>query len=354
MSDPTTNATSKASVKISLPDVKEALKSGIQFGHETRRWNPKMGKYLLGEKNGIHVFNVEKTLQNLKEAAEFLAEAASRGPVLFVATKKQASELIKNYAVESGSFFVNKRWPGGLLTNFSEVKKSLYKLNDLEKEFEEGVEDRTKYEVSRMKKEWMRLDRLYSGIKSMDRMPTAVFILDTKYEKAAVRECRKMRLPIIGVVDSNSDPDEVTHVIPANDDAIKSINLIMGVIKDAVKQGNKNNGVKHSLKDFSKVEIKITKKEDDEKDVVEIEMDANSETKPSVSDTKIEKRRSLKSGSKKMGILERIQENKKTNIKETNSKEIASSSKKGSSNAEKTEKKVEKAPKKKTSAKKAV
>lgn len=354
MSDSTQNAAPKAAYKVSLPDVKEALKSGIQFGHETRRWNPKMGKYLLGEKNGIHIFNVERSLENLEEAAQFLFEAASRGPVMFVATKKQASELVKNEAVNAGAYFVNKRWPGGLLTNFSEVKKSLYKLNDLEKEFEEGVEGRTKYEVSRMKKEWMRLDRLYSGIKTMTAMPTAVFILDTKYEQAAVRECRKINVPIIGVVDSNSDPDQVNYVIPGNDDAIKSIKLIMEVITKAAKEGHKTNAVKHNLKDFSKVEVKITRKDEDSEEKASEVAGGLTDNIPSVPSKPIveTRRKSIKSGSKKMGILERIQENKKTSTKETNSKEIASSQEKGTSNVEKTEKKEEKAPKKKAATKK--
>lgn len=247
--------------KIEVPSIKDLLKVGIQFGHESKRWNPKMSRYIYGEKNKIHILDVNKTHEKLQEAVNFLTDAASKGNVLFVGTKRQASEIVKREAIRAGAYFIDERWAGGLLTNFGVVRKSLAKLGTLEKSFEEGVEDRTKFEVSRMKKEWQRFNRLYSGIKDLSAKPTAIVIIDTNFEKSAVRESRKVRIPIVGLVDTNSDPDKADYIIPGNDDAIGSITLVIKLLADAVLDGNKGNGIKHSLVDYSKVEIKITKKE---------------------------------------------------------------------------------------------
>ena len=247
------------SFAVTMPEAKELLKAGSQFGHETKRWNPKMRKYILGEKNNIHIINVDKTLEGLSKAVEFLQDASSRGNVLFVGTKKQASDVLREEAIRSGAYFIDTRWAGGLLTNFKMIKESLNKLNSLEKMFEEGVQDRTKYEVSRMKKEWFKLNRLYSGIKTLSAKPTAVVVLDTNYEKSAIKECKKISIPIVALVDTNSNPDLADYPIPANDDAIRSLTLILKTLGDAVLAGNKGNGVNHNLKDYSKVEVKITK-----------------------------------------------------------------------------------------------
>jgi len=252
-------STPKKELTIPVPNTKDLLKAGVQFGHETKRWNPKMKKYIFGEKNNIHVIDINQTENKLKEAVEFLRDAASRGNVLFIGTKRQASQIIKEEAIRVGAYFINMRWAGGLLTNFSVVKKSLIKLTSLEQNFEEGIEDRTKYEVSRMKKEWQRLDRLYSGIKNLSEKPTAAVIIDTNFEKSAVKECKKIRLPIVALADTNSDPDNANYIVPANDDAIGSIKLLIKTLADGVLAGNKGNGIKHVLKNYVEMEIKITK-----------------------------------------------------------------------------------------------
>lgn len=329
--------TSKHSVAI--PDAKELLKAGAQFGHETKRWNPKMKKFIYGEKNNIHIIDVEQTISKLDEAAQFLKDAASRGNVLFVATKRQASDIVKEEAIRAGSYFINVRWAGGLLTNFKMIKESLNKLNSLETMFEEGVQGRTKYEVSRMKKEWQKLDRLYSGIKSLSTKPTAVVVLDTNYEHAAVRECRKIGIPLVGVVDTNSDPESVNYPIPANDDAINSIKLILKVLADAVLEGNKGHGVKHNLKDYSKVEVKITKTQEEEKEEAEAIESEETETKTVIEAPKTAR----KSSTKTKGILEKVKEEaEKSKTQKTETKET----KKPAARKKTTETKTKKASEK--------
>jgi small subunit ribosomal protein S2 len=243
----------------SVPAIKDFLKAGVQFGHETTRWNPKMKQYIFGAKNNIHIIDLEQSLPMLKTAADFLQEAAKKGPILFVATKRQAREIVKQYAVESGSYYVTYRWLGGLLTNFKMVKKSLTKLTQIEDEFEKGVTGRTKFEVNQMKKLWDRMNRIYSGIKTMDRYPEAVVVVDCHYEKGAIEEAKAAGIPVISMVDTNSDPDMIDYVIPANDDAIKSITLIMGVLTAAIKRGNPGKWVKHVSKDYSNYEVQIVK-----------------------------------------------------------------------------------------------
>jgi small subunit ribosomal protein S2 len=289
----------------------QLLKAGVQFGHETRRWNPKMEKFIFGSKNNIHVIDVLQTIEYLNKASEFLKDAASRGNVLFVGTKKQASNVVRDEAIRAGAYFIDNRWAGGLLTNFKMIKQSLNQLNSLEKMFEEGVQGRTKYEVSRMKKEWQKLSRLYSGIKSLNNKPTAVVVLDVNFEKAAIREARRIGVPTVGIVDTNSDPSSVDYVIPANDDAINSIKFLFRVFGDAVLEGNKGNGIKHELKDYSKVDVKISKgtvAEDDLGAVVTAVEEAeapSASTETQADDSKKVVRRASK------GILERVKEEAK-------------------------------------------
>lgn len=298
-----------APVAVKVPDTKELLKNGVQFGHESKRWNPKMAKFIYSQKGGIHILDINQTQKRLEEAAAFLAEAASKGGVMFVGTKRQVSDIIKDEAIRAGAYFINNRWAGGLLTNFSIVKKSLDKLNALEKAFEEGVEDRTKYEVSRMKKEWERLDRLYSGIKGLTDKPTAVVIVDTNYEKSAVRESRKMGIPVVALVDTNSDPDMSDYVIPANDDAIGSVKLIVSTLADAALQGNKGKGIEHKLVDYSKVEIKIKRNTDvSEDEVQQVELANESQSQPEAPRKTKAPARSSKG--KVKGILEMAKEDK--------------------------------------------
>lgn len=324
---------------VSMPDTKELLKAGTQFGHETKRWNPKMKKYIFGEKNNIHVIDVDKTVEGLKKASDFLSEASANGKILFVGTKKQASDIVREEAIRSGAYFIDARWAGGLLTNFKMIKESLNKLNSLETMFEEGVQDRTKYEVSRMKKEWQKLNRLYSGIKSLSTKPSAVVIVDTNFEKAAVKECKKISIPVVALIDTNSDPETADYVIPANDDAINSIKLVLHTLGDAVLAGNKGEGVAHSLKDYSRVEVKITKNIVNEEKAAEI-VGGEASTEPSTTKTTVQPK-ATRSSSK--GILERV-------------KDEADKEKKGveTKPAKKAVKKAEKKPaaKKKAEAKK--
>ncbi len=299
--------------KVEVPSLEDMLKAGVQFGHESRRWNPKMKKYIFDTRKGIHVINLEKTQECIKQALDFLTNAASKGNIIFVGTKKQASDIIKNEAVRSGSFFVNARWAGGLLTNFGMIKKSLRKLNELEKSFEEGVEGRTKFEVSRMKKEWARLSRLYAGVKSMETRPTAAIVVDTRFERGAVKECRAMGIPVVALVDTNCDPESAEYIIPANDDAIKSISLILKALSDAVIEGNEGRGIKHNLKDYSELEVEIRKgKEVDVEDRGEMLKSSEASQSPAVAN-KAQKPTRTRTGAK--GILERVQEQKEKSKK---------------------------------------
>jgi len=308
----------KTSSNAKVPSIKELLKAGVQFGHEAKRWNPKMKKYIFGVKNNIHIIDINQTERKLEEAANFLRTASEKGKVLFIGTKRQASDIVKNEAIRAGAYFIDIRWAGGLLTNFSIVKRSLNKLNSLEKGFEEGIEGRTKYEVSVMKKEWERLNRLYSGIKTLSERPTAIVVLDVNYEKSAIRECRKLNLPIVGIVDTNSDPDNADYVIPANDDAIGSIKTLVGALADAVLDGNKGNGVKHELKDYSIMDVKIISTKDSEPEEKETVLIESIQPDVAVENRSKEPEQVNRSKNKSKGILERVQENTESKKKTSN------------------------------------
>lgn len=260
---------SNVSSDIKVPDIKDFLKAGVQFGHETTRWNPKMQNYIFGSRNNIHIIDLQQSIEMLDEASKFLTQAAKRGPILFVATKRQAREIVKKYAIESGSYYVTYRWLGGLLTNFRMIKKSLQKLAQIEEEFEKGVTNRTKFEVNQMKKEWERMNRIYSGVKTMDRYPEAIVLVDCHYEKGALEEAKVAKIPVVSMVDTNSNPDMVDYVIPANDDAIKSIDLVIGHLANAIKLGNPGKWVRHQEKDYSDFEIPVIKKAEEKQEVVE-------------------------------------------------------------------------------------
>lgn len=243
-------------------EIKDLLKAGSQFGHETKRWNPKMAKYIYGAKNDIHIIDISQTQSLLSQASAELEKLAATGNVMFIGTKRQAVEIVRKYAIESGSYFMVNRWVGGFFTNFRQVKRSLQRLCELEKMFEAGIEGRTKYEISRMKVEWQRLNRLYSGVKTMDKWPVAVIVVDPRYERAAVLECRRAGIPVFALADTNCDPSIVDYIVPANDDALGSIELVMGVFTEAIKSGNNGKGIQHELKDYSPLEVKIIKQAD--------------------------------------------------------------------------------------------
>jgi small subunit ribosomal protein S2 len=219
--------------------MKDLLEAGVHFGHQTKRWNPKMKEYIFGERNGIYIIDLGKTVKLFREAEEFVSNLASEGrTILFVGTKRQAQDVIAEEAQRSAMFFVNERWLGGLLTNFSTIQRSLGRLRDLEAMATDGRFDTlSKKEIARNEKERRKLAKNLEGIRGMSRLPDAVFVVDTKKEKIAVDEARKLKIPVIGIVDTNCDPDEVDFVIPGNDDALRAIRLFASRIADAVIAG---------------------------------------------------------------------------------------------------------------------
>jgi len=220
-------------------NMKLLLEAGTHFGHQTKRWNPKMKKYIFGARNGIYIIDLQKTLINFKKALEFVKETvASGGSVIFAGTKKQAQNLIVEEAKRCGMFFVNQRWLGGTLTNFSTIKKSIDHLKEIEAMKNDGsIENRPKKEITKLEKELAKLERYLGGIKDMNDLPSVVFIVDPRKEKIALLEAKKLGIPIVALVDTNCDPDGIDYVIPGNDDAIRSIRLIVSKIADAVIKG---------------------------------------------------------------------------------------------------------------------
>ncbi|MBN6887192.1 small subunit ribosomal protein S2 [Cytobacillus horneckiae] len=227
---------------MSVISMKQLLEAGVHFGHQTRRWNPKMKKYIFTERNGIYIIDLQKTVKKVEEAYNFVKELAGNGgTVLFVGTKKQAQDSVKEEAIRSGMYYVNQRWLGGTLTNFETIQKRIARLKDIERMSEDGTfEVLPKKEVVQLKKEQERLEKFLGGIKDMKALPDALFIIDPRKERIAVAEAHKLNIPIVGIVDTNCDPDEIDVVIPANDDAIRAVKLLTGKMADAIleaKQG---------------------------------------------------------------------------------------------------------------------
>jgi small subunit ribosomal protein S2 len=219
--------------------IKDLLEAGVHFGHQTKRWNPKMKDYIFGERNGIYIIDLNKTAKKFRDAEEFVTNLAAEGKtVLFVGTKRQAQDVISEEAQRCGMFFVNQRWLGGLLTNFTTIQRSLGRLRDLEAMVTDGRYDTlSKKEIARAEKEKRKLLKNLEGIRQMSRLPDTVFVVDTRKEKIAVDEARKLKIPVIGIVDTNCDPDEVDYVIPGNDDALRAIKLFASKVADAVMGG---------------------------------------------------------------------------------------------------------------------
>lgn len=227
---------------MSVISMKQLLEAGVHFGHQTRRWNPKMKRYIFTERNGIYIIDLQKTVKKVEECYNVMKGiAAEGGNILFVGTKKQAQEAIKDEAIRSGMYFINQRWLGGTLTNFQTIQKRVKRLKDIERMQEDGTfEVLPKKEVIQLKKELERLEKFLGGIKDMKQLPDALFVVDPRKERIAVAEARKLNIPIIGIVDTNCDPDEIDHVIPANDDAIRAVKLLTSKMADAIleaKQG---------------------------------------------------------------------------------------------------------------------
>src|SRR3989338_7244836 len=221
--------------------IKKLLESGVHFGHQTKRWNPKMKRFIFGERSGIYIIDLEKTIEHLNHARDFIHDIAARGGnILFVGTKKQAQEVVEEAAQKSGMFFVKHRWLGGLLTNFQTVKKSVERLKSIEKMSENCIFAKlTKKEIAKLTKEKDKLLRDLNGIRDMGGLPQAIFIIDSKKEDIAVKEARKLKIPIIGLIDTNCDPDLIDYPIPGNDDALKSIRLIVLLITESILEGRK-------------------------------------------------------------------------------------------------------------------
>lgn len=224
---------------MAVVSMKQLLEAGVHFGHQTRRWNPKMSKYIFTERNGIYIIDLQKTVKMMEQAYSFVRDlAADGGTVLFVGTKKQAQEAVKDEAIRSDMFYVNHRWLGGTLTNFQTIRKRIDRLHDLERMEEDGTfEVLPKKEVVLLKKEHEKLEKFLGGIKHMKKLPDALFIIDPRKERIAVAEARKLNIPIISIVDTNCDPDEIDYIIPGNDDAIRAVRLFTGKIADAILEG---------------------------------------------------------------------------------------------------------------------
>jgi small subunit ribosomal protein S2 len=229
----------KGGRKMSVISMKQLLEAGVHFGHQTRRWNPKMAEYIFTERNGIYIIDLQKTVKKIEEAYFFVREAAMNGEdVLFVGTKKQAQEAIKEEAERCGQFYVNARWLGGMLTNFKTIRKRIDRLNQLEEMQNTGVFDvLPKKEVIKLKKEMADLEKNLGGIKNLKRLPGAMFVVDPRKERNAILEARRLGIPVVAIVDTNCDPDEVDYVIPGNDDAIRAVKLIASKIADAIIEG---------------------------------------------------------------------------------------------------------------------
>lgn len=226
---------------MSVVSMKQLLEAGVHFGHQTRRWNPKMKRFIFTERNGIYIIDLQKTVRLMETAYQFIRSVvANKGKVLFVGTKKQAQDAVKEEALRCGMFYVNHRWLGGTLTNFKTIRKRIDRLHELHRMEEEGVFDvLPKKEVILLKKEQAKLEKFLGGIKGMEKLPNALFVVDPRKERIAVLEARKLKIPVVSIIDTNCDPDEVDYAIPGNDDAIRAVRLFTSKIADAVLEGSR-------------------------------------------------------------------------------------------------------------------
>jgi len=231
--------------------MKQLLEAGVHFGHQTRRWNPKMAEYIFTERNGIYIIDLQKTVKKVEEAYKFIAEVAANGEsVLFVGTKKQAQDSIKEEALRVGMYYVNTRWLGGMLTNFKTIKKRIDRLEQLFKMEENGTFDLLpKKEVSQLMAEREKLEKYLGGIKDMKKLPGAMFVVDPRKEKIAIAEAKKLGIPVVAIVDTNCDPEEVDYVIPGNDDAIRAVKLIAGAMANAIIEGQQGEQVEAKVEE---------------------------------------------------------------------------------------------------------
>ena len=245
---------------MSVVAMKQLLEAGVHFGHQTRRWDPRMAEYIFQARNGIHIIDLQKTSKKLDEAYAFLKEQAEEGKtVLFVGTKKQAQECVKEAAEKCGMYYVDQRWLGGMLTNFDTIRARVQRLKDLEAMQEDGTFDvLPKKEVILLKKEMEKLERNLGGIKEMDKIPGVIFLVDPKKERIAVLEAKKLNIPVIGLVDTNCNPEEVDYAIPGNDDAIRAVKLIADVMANAVIEGRQGESFETTETEEQEVEEEVT------------------------------------------------------------------------------------------------
>ena len=245
---------------MAVVSMKELLEAGVHFGHQTRRWNPKMKKYIFTERNGIYIIDLQKTLKQIEEAYAAVREAVENGEsVLFVGTKKQAKDVIEKEAERCGMFSVSERWLGGMLTNYQTIRQSVRRLDTIDKMSSDGTYERlTKKEVLGLDREREKLQRSLSGIRSMGKLPGLVYVVDTKKERIAVGEARRLEIPIVAIVDTNCSPDEIDYPIPGNDDAIRSLSLITRLVSDAVLEGQKAKGEEQDVPTGPAVEEVVT------------------------------------------------------------------------------------------------
>ena len=238
--------------------MKQLLEAGVHFGHQTRRWDPKMAEYIFQARNGIHIIDLQKTSKKLDEAYNFIKEQAEEGKdILFVGTKKQAQECVKEAAIKCGMFYVDQRWLGGMLTNYKTIQKRVERLKNLEEMRDNGTFDLLpKKEVINLKKEMDKLERNLGGIKEMKRLPGAIFIVDPKKERIAILEARKLNIPIVGLIDTNCNPEDVDYPIPGNDDAIRAVKLIADVMANAVIEGRQGEAMETTTPEKEEQEVK--------------------------------------------------------------------------------------------------
>lgn len=264
----------KRRIYMSIISMKQLLEAGVHFGHQTRRWNPKMEPYIFTERNGIYIIDLQKTVKKIEKAYEFVRQlAADGGNILFVGTKKQAQDSVYEEATRSGMFYVNQRWLGGTLTNFKTIRKRINRLNEIETMEEDGTFDvLPKKETINLIREKDRLLKFLGGIRDMDKLPDAIFVIDPRKENIAIAEARKLNIPIIGIVDTNCDPDEIDHIIPANDDAIRAVRLLTSKMADAVIEGRQ--GVEEVIEEDAEVAESVAEESTTEEATKEVATEA--------------------------------------------------------------------------------
>lgn len=275
-------------------NIKTLLEAGVHFGHQTERWNPKMAKFIFGERNGIYIIDLEKTLACLERALKFIEEVTSEGKsVLFVGTKKQAQISIEENAVNCGMPYVNQRWLGGMLTNFETVRKSVSKIEKIEQMEQDGTyEFLTKKEISSLKKEKEKLDKNLRGVRELRRLPGAVFIIDPKREEIALHEAVKLGIPVIALIDTNGDPDNIDYPVPGNDDAIRSIKFFCEIIAETIRKG------RSEYEKLAEAEAEVKKEEEEKKQSEESKSETENKQKveAKAESSKVEKQSKEKAG----------------------------------------------------------